>query len=303
MALMPCQPSRRFARQRRALTLTELLIVLVILAVVATAAVQSLRPMADQARYETTRNTLQRIEEAILGPELMRQADGTPLISGFAADVGRLPALTAVEGFRLAELWDAEVWSAYPYQIRMGPDPVSDGDEDFSDIRLACGWRGPYLQPPNSTLGLRDGWGKPLFYDEDLNTLAIAADLTAEMPGVELLRVLSLVHVVGHVEVDGGEPGATYEFDVYMAAPDPTNEEDRLGVMDAGTTDGTFEFLVTPGLRALRAVVKKSDGAEVGSRTVYRHIPRSGLSDLLIDVQVTPPDGDGEGDGNGEESS
>ncbi len=54
-------------RSASGLTLLELVVVLVILSIVATAAVQALQPRAENARYETTRSTLDNIRLAAIG--------------------------------------------------------------------------------------------------------------------------------------------------------------------------------------------------------------------------------------------
>ena len=152
-------------RVPRGLTLLELMVVLVILAIVATVAVQSLQPQVDQQRFESASRLLTEIKSATVGPAQKYQLDGTPLISGFVADVGRCPQMensptqSADQSQILTELWDSEseLGSKFPYQFRPGPDqPI-----DYSSIRLPCGWRGPYLNLPAGSDSLKDPWGRP----------------------------------------------------------------------------------------------------------------------------------------------
>lgn len=115
-------------RGRRAgFTLIELLLVIIILAAIAGAAVATLETATGDARIrdEDTRNRLERVRTAILGP------DGATTPQGFVADVGRLPQ-------SLAEL--------------VAPAVVPPG------------WRGPYLRTlpgPTGALDFPDGWGAP----------------------------------------------------------------------------------------------------------------------------------------------
>jgi hypothetical protein len=295
---------------RMGLTLAEMLIVLLILSVLTLVAVQSMQPMAEQARYEATRTTLDRTEEAIMGPEGMRQTDGTPILSGFVADVGRLPMLLpdAPPGFELAELWNPAslLATSFPYGVRAGPANF-DG-EDFRLIRIPCGWRGPYLQP-TAGLGLRDGWGKPLLYDmepdsqegvwaNEWHELAIQADLSLELPtATDLPRVMTLVTLIGQVAYDDGtlavgNAGQNLDVDVYLIYPDPENGAGELSVVLFPVTEENPDFVFTrvaPGLRALRAVVRQN-GVKLADKTVYRHVLRSGLSDLRIQLDSPPPD-------------
>jgi prepilin-type N-terminal cleavage/methylation domain-containing protein len=156
---------KRARSDQRGLTLLELLVVLSILAVLSTVALTSSSGIADQARYEATQRTLENIREAVLGPANLRDTDGTLLISGFLADVGRLPEATANmdnTGFTLEELWN-NVNGLNPHQVRQAtgatnlePGSTSESDED---VYVATGWRGPYLRLPPGNTTLYDGWG------------------------------------------------------------------------------------------------------------------------------------------------
>jgi prepilin-type N-terminal cleavage/methylation domain-containing protein len=88
--------ARKMQRSHRsALTLVELLVVLVIIAIVTGIAITATENVIDQGRYNATQQTLQNIQEAIMGPANQRAPDGSFLITGFVADMGRLPPLTA----------------------------------------------------------------------------------------------------------------------------------------------------------------------------------------------------------------
>ena len=73
------------------MTLLELVVVIAILAVLMTVAMRSVTGVAEQSRFEATQRTLENIQEAILGPANDHQPDGSRVISGFIADIGRLP--------------------------------------------------------------------------------------------------------------------------------------------------------------------------------------------------------------------
>ena len=109
-------------RDRRGFTLLEMVVVLGIMAVLALVAVKALEPVADQSRYEATQRTLTNIEEAILGGQDLRQPDGTPIISGFIADVGRPPLVQgSLPETQLAELWDGTLSVSFPFGLLPGP--------------------------------------------------------------------------------------------------------------------------------------------------------------------------------------
>lgn len=279
-----------------------MLMVLLVLAILTGIAVQSLQPLAQQAAYESSRQTLLRIDEAVLGPQGLRQADGTPVISGFAADVGRLPLPVpgSLPGSELIELWHGNLWTSFPYATRSGP--VEFDDEDFSQIRLPCGWRGPYLQPASSD-GLRDGWGKPLLtvWTDPPSPAATAAaglivtaDTSFELPEVEPVpQVLPLVSLLVNVHYEDGEPVKTegdLSVTVYLVHPDPALPS-SLAVVPFAETDGNFSLhAISPGLRAVRVIVKQG-GATIpnGDKTVYRHLLRQGLSDVQLTLSTPKP--------------
>ncbi|MEM7784092.1 MAG: type II secretion system protein, partial [Planctomycetota bacterium] len=105
---------------RSGLTLLELMVVLVILAIVATVALQTLQPRVAQQRFDAATAMLKQIQDATIGSREKYQLDGTPLISGFVADVGRTPSITPgaittnnqdailPQQPSLAELWEPE---------------------------------------------------------------------------------------------------------------------------------------------------------------------------------------------------
>ena len=123
--------------RRPALTLIELLVVLLILVIMTTIAVQSTDNLVTQSRYDATQRTLQNIQNAIVGPAGQREPDGTPLITGFVADTGRLPVATldVTGSLTLSELWSNPNGIApFGMQQAVAPD---------TDVNLLCGWRRP----------------------------------------------------------------------------------------------------------------------------------------------------------------
>ncbi|MEL6107306.1 MAG: prepilin-type N-terminal cleavage/methylation domain-containing protein [Planctomycetota bacterium] len=160
---MLLSPGCRLSRvcRSRGLTLFELVVVLSILAAMAAAASVATDRYMLQRRAEITSGTLDSFRRSVLGNYGAAEQIQTvatrvePIqLSGFIADVGRLP--TAV-GFD-AETQLAELWSnpngVSGYGLKTAP-----GD---SEVTLSCGWRGPYLDLPVGAESLRDGFGRPL---------------------------------------------------------------------------------------------------------------------------------------------
>lgn len=149
----------RTRKNSPAFTLLELVVVLVILSIVTALAMRSLGGLEDQRRYEANQRDMDQLEIAVLGSPDDRAADGSRASSGFVADMGRLPATalisrTDVSPSTMDELAIAELWS-------QGTIPAYDIRTSAvdTDVRIASGWHGPYLQPPLGATNLLDGWG------------------------------------------------------------------------------------------------------------------------------------------------
>jgi len=216
-------------RLARGLTLVELLVVLVILAALATVAISSTELLVDQSRYDTTTRTLDAIEEAVLGPPGRRGPDGGASVSGFVADVGRLPQVPnpdpGVAG-RLGELWAQGALPSFGIAT-----PAGDGD-----VRVPGGWRGPYLRLPLGASALADGWGRPYVARVE----GSGADATT--PG-------TAVGAVGNLGADGAAGGASYDLDVEVAfvrttAPTLQRTRGALAVRVTPRSPGPGEYVV-----------------------------------------------------------
>lgn len=156
--------SRKLRHARAAFTLLELVVVLAILAVVTTLAVRSLDGLEDQGRYEKNVHGFEELSAAVLGSPDDRAADGTRTVSGFVADMGRLPR-TVADGS--GELTLAELWQ-YPgdnFKFDVRQASVANGVPATlidPQVYVAGGWRGPYLRLPTGAATWLDGWGNPM---------------------------------------------------------------------------------------------------------------------------------------------
>ena len=171
---------KRSSQHRPAFTLLELVVVLAILAVVTTLAIRSLDGLEDQSRYENTTRGLEELSAAILGSPDDRAADGTRTVSGFVADMGRLPRTVGAVDLTLAELWENP---GVPFDVR--PATVANGVSlAFEDpqVLVAGGWRGPYLRLPIGAATWLDGWGNPM------TSPATASPVDPETTGYARLR-------------------------------------------------------------------------------------------------------------------
>lgn len=183
----------RTSKSARGLALVELIVVLLILALLAGTAITATQGMVEETFHDTTRTTLERIDEAILGPYAPPTAHDDTLLAGFVADVGRLPRVVGTNPeLALAELWSLPTDVA-PFKIQSPP-----GD---CGVQMLGGWRGPYLHLGLGAARLVDGWGRAFVVEID-GTPALPGD-----PADRIARVASL-------GADALEGGADYDHDV-----------------------------------------------------------------------------------------
>lgn len=134
-------------------TLLELLVVVSLLGLLSLTAVALFENAGDQDRFEATRSRLASIRTAIIG-DTTRTLNGEPILSGYVADMGRLPS-------NIAELLVED-------DAALGVSQTAWAEYDMADVyvagltgKLYAGWRGPYLfgSPEASGAAFRDGWG------------------------------------------------------------------------------------------------------------------------------------------------
>ncbi|MDG2222249.1 MAG: prepilin-type N-terminal cleavage/methylation domain-containing protein [Rubripirellula sp.] len=173
-------------RARKGFTLIELVLVLVILAVLATAAINMVEVEVDQARFESTQQTVEVIQRAVLGPDHARAADGSRVVSGFVADCGRLPH--SLE----------ELYLRPSAQLPAFESQSPDGD---AEVTVNGGWNGPYLQLAVGGTSLPDGWAAGFEpYKSD-------GTISGPTEPIAMLRSLGRDQAVG---------GSTYDADISL---------------------------------------------------------------------------------------
>lgn len=227
------------------LTLLELLVVLTILIVLSTVAITSTSGVADQSRYEATQRTLENIREAVIGPHNQRDADGSLLITGFVADMGRLPlatseAVTGGDVFTLKELWE-NVNGVAAHAVRSATAAnVDDDPEADTEVYLATGWRGPYLRLSPGNAALRDGWSAELVtpdgvvagYPNALLRIQAGAGITAAT------QQIGQMHSFGaNVTENGADTGYDRDLSVLISTAQTTATE--AVTIEVRNADGT----------------------------------------------------------------
>lgn len=139
------------AGNQQGMTLIELTVVLLILISLATIAIRSTAGLQDQARWEQTKNRYAEIKKAIIGdPKLI--INGQPDISGFVADMGRLPAC-------IQEL----LAEGYCPKNTFCDQTACNTDTPDSWVASGYNWKGPYLissELATDADAFSDGWGR-----------------------------------------------------------------------------------------------------------------------------------------------
>lgn len=141
------------AFKQRGFSLLEMLLVVSLLALLASAALLMTDGLETQQQYEETQRRMNMIRNAIIG-DVNQTVNGSPALSGFVSDVGRLPKCLAelvtineVAPGDFASPCDASAISAWTLNSTSG---------------IGRGWRGPYLQTLPDADGekrFRDGYG------------------------------------------------------------------------------------------------------------------------------------------------
>jgi prepilin-type N-terminal cleavage/methylation domain-containing protein len=148
--------------RERGLTLLELVLVVAILAVLATATVAVVDQTDNQARFDATKTRAQAIHDALVGPGGM--LNGSPVVSGFVADMGRLPAtLAELTSQSVPNVFGLAPYANFTTLTRQDGTALQGGAVPYF-ASFGAGWRGPYLpldQDANAAYGasFRDGWG------------------------------------------------------------------------------------------------------------------------------------------------
>lgn len=239
---------------RVGLTLIELVIVLVILVALTGIAVRSIQPLAEQARYERTQQTLININDALINRALTQ--DQVVSYSGFVADMGRLPvAIGSNPETQLAELWDQ---LALPtFTITNFDDPDIDNE---SAIPIAAGWRGPYLILPPGPNALKDGFGREFIVLNALNAPAASGENVANLVSTGANGVIDSMDV--DYDRDLELPGGVWTPGRYQGSISVTVKEAN-GVDDPNLDSGeTLRVRLYGPADGIPTVLQESAGTE-----------------------------------------
>ena len=134
----------------RGFSLIELTVALLIITTLATIAVRSTNDLSFQVRHDQTKDRLAQIKQAIIGNP-QRTVNGQPDISGFVADMGRLPSCLRelIDNYNCTTATQNTIWATGRCSVvgfTNQHDCVTNAatwTPNSGDIGV--GWRGPYL--------------------------------------------------------------------------------------------------------------------------------------------------------------
>lgn len=182
-------PRQRLPRFRQSgFTLLEMVLVLFLIGLLASAGLLFTEGLEDQAKYDETKRRMELIRKAIVG-DPTRTVNGAPEISGFAADMGRLPGCIA-ELLMLGEMSGVPADNVFISPCSDSEDVEIKGWQISAETGLGYGWRGPYIQvipDSDNELRFRDGYGNGedddinfgwrwLLFDEDGDSLSLLTE-------------------------------------------------------------------------------------------------------------------------------
>lgn len=125
-------------------TLLEMVLVLFLIGLLASAGLLFTEGVEDQAKYDETKRRMELIRKAIVG-DTTRTVNGAPEISGFVADMGRLPG--CIKELLVNETCEGVSIDLWSVDTQTG---------------IGFGWRGPYIQviaDRDGEVRFRDGYG------------------------------------------------------------------------------------------------------------------------------------------------
>lgn len=226
-------------KKQNGYSLVELVVVLVIVGILTGIALSSLTRVNDTARYEETKEELDRLKDAIAGnPALV--SGGSRTNYGYVGDVGALPpSLNA---------------------LISNPGGYST-------------WDGPYLTDDFSTDGssshyLYDAWGKVYSYSGGVIIASTGGptSLTRQLGNSVSSLIYNPVSAV-ITDIDNSPPGPDYKDSLTVTLIYPNGSGGLAAVSVNPAADGFVEFDSIPiGLHQLRVVYSPADD------TLYRRI-------------------------------
>lgn len=168
-------------------TLLEMVLVLFLVGLMASATLMLTENVEDQAKYDETKRRMDIMRKAIVG-DPTRTVNGGPEISGFVADIGRLPKCVA----ELLVLGEEIIPPTNPqtYASPCDDTAITVWQQD-TDSHVWSGWHGPYIQvlpERNGELRFRDGYGNSdpdttidgqnsgWIFNESLGTLSLTSN-------------------------------------------------------------------------------------------------------------------------------
>ena len=203
---------------KRGFTLIELVVVLAVLAVVTHLAVREMAHLRDGRLGRSADAQLESLRDAVWCARPGEEP------SGFVVDMGRLPRGAATTNgadavsVALRELWErpanVRAYAVRPATAENLVGPTNDLVD--AEVRVGCGWRGPYVRLPLGADRLTDPWGNRMENRDDAGyDRLLGADGSAATAGAPVWRIRHL-GADGRLDADAG-PGEAAGRDAEVA--------------------------------------------------------------------------------------
>lgn len=303
-------------------TLIEVLVVMLVLVAVASVTIETSAELAFQSRFEITKDRAKKNIRAIIGrPNSL--VNGQPDISGFVADMGRMPTnlrellqrsgdcdnddgdISNTECTSVGGTWDANAWN---------DNSVRTID---SATRLKYGWNGPYLstsEAASSDGALGDGWANESADDDYGWNVVVAANVGDDF-SIKSLGMDQVINADGclNYEDDCEYKITAFEYTITPITIDiQINSDDTRVYTDLGTCDITFStkqscldnagtwtssitVTSTPQILCMKVYYREDDGTLAEIESTYETSPvtisRDGTIQLIsfeFDTAGTP---------------
>ena len=145
---------RKSAKSALGFSLLELLVVISLLGIVAMAATTLIIDSGEEKRKDATEKQWDAIRKAMLADSTLT-LNNSPVISGYVADMGRLPSNLKE---LISRVYDHDDNPATPDIVQPAYNSIQlSSVEPLATGSISGGWRGPYLYTAGSA-EFRDGW-------------------------------------------------------------------------------------------------------------------------------------------------
>lgn len=192
---------------KKGFTLIELVVVLVILAIVTHLATREMTHIKNSRLHDAAQKQFSEIKNGVF------EIGNDGKAAGFVADLGRLPqGVVTTNSLNLECITLEELWKKpsdiklYKVRRAIAANLVVNESEkntlEDPDVRIGCGWRGPYLRRPFNDDRLVDVWGNRMENKDDAGYDRLFASPAVAAQAGDDVRIISHYGSDGRLDSD-----------------------------------------------------------------------------------------------------